>query len=154
MVANSSPPPVSLSKSSTNRNPVTSVPGGPVGVIVTVIVPVCPGCSTSGVNGGGLACTERSQASPDVEVIVGSKTRQCPTVTKSAVEGGTPPGGNGPTRAASAFHGPGVTWAAGTEATAGRVPADRPITNGDRVVEDSSTSMGTGAVAVVVTRLH
>src|SRR5579859_1171405 len=132
MVANSSPPPVSLSKSSTNRNPVTSVPGGPVGVIVTVIVPVCPGCSTSGVNGGGLACTERSQASPDVEVIVG---------TKSAGEGGTPPGGNGPTRAASAFHGPGVTWAAGTEATAGRVPADRPITNGDRVVEDSSTSM-------------
>src|SRR5437868_14856107 len=104
MVASSSPPPVSLLKSSTNRIPVTGVPGEPVGVIVTVIVPVCPGCNTSGVNGGGLASTELSQMSPVVEVIVGSKTRQCPTVTKSAFDGGTPPGGNGPTRDAAAGH--------------------------------------------------
>src|SRR5436189_2047900 len=127
MVASSSPPPVSLLKSSTNRNPVTTVPGGPVGVIVTVIVPVCPGCSTSGVNGGGLGSTEASHMSPVVEVIVASKARQCPTVTKSAFVGGTPPGGNGPTWDAAACHGPGVTWAADTDAPAGRVPADRPI---------------------------
>src|SRR5947208_5950233 len=149
MVASWSPPPVSLLKSSTNRNPVTVVPGGPVGVIVTVMVPVCPGCSTRGVNGGGLVSTEASQMSPDVEVIVGSKTRQCPAVMKSAFDGGTPPGGKGPTRDASACHGPGVTWAAGSEATAGRVAADRPATHGHTVVDDRSATVGTGAVAVV-----
>jgi hypothetical protein len=125
-----------------------------VGVIVTVMVAVWPGCSGSGVNGGGLGWTEASQMSPVVVVMVGSKARQCPMVMKSAVEGGSPPGGNGPTRDASAIYGPGVSWVADTEATAGRVPADRPIRNGDRLLANSSASMGTGAVAVVVTRLH
>jgi hypothetical protein len=72
----SSPVSAASLKSSTNRCPVTRVPRGPSGVIVTVIVPVSPGWRTSGVNGGGSGSTAASQRSPVGVVTAGSKIRQ------------------------------------------------------------------------------
>src|SRR5262245_37725130 len=92
----------------TSRKPLTLVPAGPAGVIVTAIVPDSPGPRTRGENGGADESTESSQTSPVSEVIARSNAFISAVAVMSAVAAGGPPLPNGPTSAGEPNQTPGA----------------------------------------------
>src|SRR4051812_43258083 len=118
--------------------PFTPVPDAPLGVMVTVIVPVWPGASVIGPVGGGepavpaaprrgtsfpstkwkaarglCAETPAVQMSPVVLLVSVSNRLQCAVAERFAVPAGAGPE-NGPTWPTSARQRPGDTWSAST----------------------------------------
>src|SRR6266700_1147233 len=115
------------------------------------MVPVWPGCSTSGVKGGGLDWTADSHSSLVDEVTAGSNAWPCATVAKSTLPL-EPVGGNGPTSVDTTFHWPGPTSEDLMDVAAVLPAPDRVITSGSSVIEARSRPIGAVAAALAVSR--
>src|SRR5690242_7462750 len=111
---------------STWRLPVTTVPLGALGVIITVIVPVSPGARTSGVY-GAVASTACRQRSPELDVTAGSKSCVSASAAALPVTRGAPAtGSNGPSSSGIANQKPGPTCGATSSATAKLLASETP----------------------------
>src|SRR4051812_43591890 len=74
-----------------NRSPLTRLPLGPCGVIVTLMVTVWPGWTTSGVPGLSVGLTAVGQKSPVLDVTSESNARVCAVATRFEVPAGAGP---------------------------------------------------------------
>ena len=110
--------------------------------MVTVIVPVCPGSSTSGVNGVSALVANR-QASPVVDVAVLSNALVCTDALYVALPVTGP--FVGPSAVGVALHSPWLTRPASSVARAVR-PCGCPYSSGTPLMRvDASKSAGTVA---------
>src|SRR5262252_1815059 len=115
-------------KVETSSEPRTTDPTGALGMITTVMRPVAPGASVSGVY-GAVAFTVCCQTSPELEVTAPSKTRVSATTARLAVAAGAAPW-NGPSSSGSATHEPGATCGAASVAIAKLPGSDVPSRRG------------------------
>src|SRR5690242_7122526 len=104
--------------------------------MVTVIVPVCPGCSTSGANGPAVAWLAANQRSPVDEVAAGSNALVVAIADSVAVPLTGPL--VGPIGVGAADHRPCVTRSAEIEALAVR-PCDMPYSSGTPLMSNEAS---------------
>src|SRR5215469_2234578 len=101
---------------STWSEPLTTVPADALGVIWTVMVPVWPGDSSSGVN-VAVGSTVSAHTSPVLDVTAESNSCVTTSAATLALAGGAPVSGNGPCSSGIAAQMPGVTCGAVSMAT-------------------------------------
>src|SRR6516164_587212 len=102
------------------------------GVMVTLIVPVAPGPSTSGLNVMVPKVTSCHQ-SPLSAVTAASKAFSCATTLVLTSVVGAPPGPNGPTRVGSSSHCPQGTSGTVSDAATASGPIERAVRSGAMV---------------------
>src|SRR5581483_2844225 len=139
MLTSSSPATVARLRVSTPMNPLTTVPFGAFGVMVSVIVPDWPGARVIG-EYGALALRLCAQASPEVEVMAESNGLVFATAARLTVP--VVPAGNGPVASGRAKKKPGATSGA-TTAAAESLPTDIPRAFGSPKAHWTTIVIGT-----------